>query len=93
MWWYYVNNAEMNLTLRTGFTDLELYHMMRRHIIFKTQHHHEDYIMAEHAAVPGNFAEDKEKASEAGQKAASIVRGTFKNDPQRAFRSGKRWPE
>ncbi|EAU4114332.1 stress-induced acidophilic repeat motif-containing protein, partial [Salmonella enterica] len=21
---------------------------MRRHIIFKTQHHHEDYIMAEH---------------------------------------------
>ncbi|EAY6799117.1 stress-induced acidophilic repeat motif-containing protein, partial [Salmonella enterica subsp. enterica serovar Typhimurium] len=29
---------------------------MRRHIIFKTQHHHEDYIMAEHRGGSGNFA-------------------------------------
>ncbi|EAO4031521.1 stress-induced acidophilic repeat motif-containing protein, partial [Salmonella enterica] len=27
---------------------------MRRHIIFKTQHHHEDYIMAEHRGGSGN---------------------------------------
>ncbi|EBB5571665.1 stress-induced acidophilic repeat motif-containing protein, partial [Salmonella enterica] len=26
---------------------------MRRHIIFKTQHHHEDYIMAEHRGGSG----------------------------------------
>ncbi|EIV0970281.1 TPA: hypothetical protein H2C15_000925 [Salmonella enterica] len=28
MHWHYVNNAEMNLTLRTGRLDLELYHMI-----------------------------------------------------------------
>ncbi|ECJ8376472.1 stress-induced acidophilic repeat motif-containing protein, partial [Salmonella enterica] len=27
-------------------------------MIFKTQHHHEDYIMAEHRGGSGNFAED-----------------------------------
>ncbi len=33
MWWYYVNNAEMNLTLRTGHVRLELYRM-----VLKTYH-------------------------------------------------------
>ncbi|EAO2390254.1 stress-induced acidophilic repeat motif-containing protein, partial [Salmonella enterica] len=27
---------------------------MKRHIIFKTQHHYEDYIMAEHRGGSGN---------------------------------------
>lgn len=34
--------------------------------------------MAEHRGGSGNFAEDKEKASEAGLKAASIAVGTLK---------------
>ncbi len=34
--------------------------------------------MAEHRGGSGNFAEDKEKASEAGRKAASIAVGTLK---------------
>lgn len=42
------------------------------------------------AAVPGNFAEDKEKASEAGRKGGQHSGGNFKNDPQRASEAGKK---
>ncbi|EIH4610639.1 hypothetical protein CAL94_003644 [Escherichia coli] len=41
--------------------------------------------MAEHRGGSGNFAEDREKASDAGRNG-----GNFKNDPQRASEAGKK---
>lgn len=38
----------------------------------------------------GNFAEDREKASEAGRKGGQHSGGNFKNDPQRASEAGKK---
>ncbi|SUG70188.1 Conidiation-specific protein 10 [Salmonella enterica subsp. enterica] len=46
--------------------------------------------MAEHRGGSGNFAEDKEKASEAGRKGGQHSGGNFKNDPQRASEAGKK---
>ena len=40
--------------------------------------------MAEHRGGSGNFAEDREKASDAGRKGGQHSGGNFKNDPQRA---------
>lgn len=48
--------------------------------------------MANHRGGSGNFAEDRERASEAGKKVDSTA-GNFKNDPQRASEAGKRWQE
>lgn len=45
--------------------------------------------MAEHRGGSGNFAEDREKASEAGRKGGQHSGGNFKNDPQRASEAGK----
>lgn len=42
--------------------------------------------MAEHRGGSGNFAEDREKASEGGQHSG----GNFKNDPERASEAGKK---
>ncbi|WP_408604451.1 general stress protein [Salmonella enterica] len=41
--------------------------------------------MAEHRGGSGNFAENREKASEAGRKGGQHSGGEFKKDPQRAF--------
>ncbi|MDJ4914909.1 general stress protein, partial [Salmonella enterica] len=38
----------------------------------------------------GNFAEDRERASEAGRKSGQHSGGNFKNDPQRASEAGKK---
>ena len=46
--------------------------------------------MAEHSGGSGNFAEDREKASEAGRKGGQHSGGNFKNDPQRASEAGKK---
>lgn len=46
--------------------------------------------MAEHRGGSGNFAEDREKASEAGRKGGQHSGGNFKNDPERASEAGKR---
>lgn len=46
--------------------------------------------MAEHRGGSGNFAEDKQKASEAGRKGGQHSGGNFKNDPQRASEAGKK---
>ncbi|MEN3258793.1 KGG domain-containing protein [Sodalis endosymbiont of Spalangia cameroni] len=49
--------------------------------------------MAEHRGGSGNFAEDKQKASEAGRKggqSSSSSGGNFKNDPQKASEAGKK---
>ena len=40
--------------------------------------------MANHRGGSGNFAEDRERASEAGKKGGQHSGGNFKNDPQRA---------
>ncbi|EKP9862934.1 general stress protein [Escherichia coli] len=45
--------------------------------------------MANHRGGSGNFAEDRERASEAGKKGGQH-RGNFKNDPQRASEAGKK---
>ncbi|HCN2733615.1 TPA: general stress protein [Escherichia coli] len=42
--------------------------------------------MANHRGGSSNFAEDRERASEAGKKSG----GNFKNDPQRASEAGKK---
>ncbi|HGW3057321.1 TPA: general stress protein [Klebsiella pneumoniae] len=46
--------------------------------------------MAENRGGSGNFAEDREKASEAGRKGGQHSGGNFKNDPQRASEAGKK---
>ncbi|MGX5009932.1 general stress protein [Enterobacter asburiae] len=46
--------------------------------------------MAEHRGGYGNFAEDRDKASEAGRKGGQHSGGNFKNDPQRASEAGKK---
>ena len=45
--------------------------------------------MANHRGGSGNFAEDRERASEAGKKGGQHSGGNFKNDPQRASEAGK----
>ncbi|AHF74292.1 putative cytoplasmic protein [Candidatus Sodalis pierantonius str. SOPE] len=48
-------------------------------------------IMAEHRSGSGNFAEDKQKTSEAGKKGGQHSgSGGFKNDPQKASEAGKK---
>ena len=46
--------------------------------------------MANHRGGSGNFAEDRERASEAGRKGGQHSGGNFKNDPQRASEAGKK---
>ncbi|WP_236298055.1 general stress protein [Enterobacter hormaechei] len=47
--------------------------------------------MAEqHRGGSGNFAQDRERASEAGRKGGQHSGGNFKNDPQRASEAGKK---
>ena len=46
--------------------------------------------MALNRGGSGNFAEDRERASEAGKKGGQHSGGNFKNDPQRASEAGKK---
>lgn len=46
--------------------------------------------MANHRGGSGNFAEDRERASEAGRKGGQHSGGNFKNDRQRASEAGKK---
>ena len=46
--------------------------------------------MANHRGGSGNFAEDRERASEAGRNGGQHSGGNFKNDPQRASEAGKK---
>ncbi|EIC4843785.1 general stress protein [Salmonella enterica] len=46
--------------------------------------------MANYRGGSGNFAEDRERASEAGRKGGQHSGGNFKNDPQRASEAGKK---
>ncbi|NUC32615.1 general stress protein [Escherichia coli] len=46
--------------------------------------------MTEHRGGSGNFAEYREKASDAGRKGGQHSGGNFKNDPQRASEAGKK---
>lgn len=39
---------------------------------------------------PGNFANDRSKASEAGRKGGQMSGGNFANDPQRAAEAGRK---
>ncbi|MEW5287799.1 general stress protein [Erwinia papayae] len=44
--------------------------------------------MAEHRGGSGNFAEDRNRASEAGRKGGKVSGGNFRNDPPRASLAG-----
>ena len=46
--------------------------------------------MANHRGGSGNFAEDRERASEAGKKGGQHSGGNIKKDPQRASEAGKK---
>ena len=46
--------------------------------------------MTEHRGGSGNFADDKEKASEAGKKGGQNSGGNFKNDREKASEAGKK---
>ncbi|MBU9811032.1 general stress protein [Rahnella sp. C60] len=46
--------------------------------------------MAEHRGGSGNFAEDPERASEAGKKGGQKSGGNFANDRERASEAGKK---
>jgi len=46
--------------------------------------------MANHRGGSGNFAENRERAAEAGRKGGQASGGNFKNDPQRASEAGKK---
>jgi len=52
--------------------------------------HNEEIIMTQHRGGSGNFAEDKQRASEAGKKGGQNSGGNFKNDPQKASEAGKK---
>lgn len=48
-------------------------------------------LMLQNISVSGlPFAEDRERASEAGRKGGQHSGGNFKNDPQRASEAGKK---
>ena len=49
--------------------------------------------MAEHRGGSGNFAEDKQKASEAGKKGGKASGGNFANDREKASEAGKKGGE
>ena len=46
--------------------------------------------MTQHRGGSGNFAEDKQRASEAGKKGGQNSGGNFKNEPQKASEAGKK---
>ncbi|NIY46873.1 general stress protein [Cedecea colo] len=46
--------------------------------------------MTQHRGGSGNFAEDRDRASEAGKKGGQHSGGNFKNDPQKASEAGKK---
>ena len=46
--------------------------------------------MAEHRGGSGNFAENREKASEAGRKGGQHSGGNFKKEPQTSFQDGEK---
>ena len=46
--------------------------------------------MTQHRGGSGNFAEDKQRASDAGKKGGQNSGGNFKNDPQKASEAGKK---
>jgi general stress protein YciG len=49
--------------------------------------------MTQHRGNPGNFAEDRDKASEAGKKGGQHSGGNFKNDREKASEGGKKGGE
>ncbi len=46
--------------------------------------------MTQHRGGSGNFAEDKERASDAGKKGGQHSGGNFKNDREKASEAGKK---
>jgi general stress protein YciG len=47
----------------------------------------------EHRGGSGNFAEDRERAAEAGRKGGQVSGGNFKNDRNKASEAGRKGGE
>jgi general stress protein YciG len=60
------------------------------HCCNKYDQQHEEKYMTQHRGGSGNFAEDRQRASDAGQKGGQHSSGNFKNDPQRASEAGQK---
>lgn len=45
--------------------------------------------MSQHRGGAGNFAENVERAREAGRKGGKVSGGNFKNNPERAIEAGR----
>lgn len=48
---------------------------------------------SEHRGGSGNFAEDRERAAEAGRKGGQVSGGNFKNDRNKASEAGRKGGE
>ncbi|MCW0340041.1 MULTISPECIES: general stress protein [Pantoea] len=46
--------------------------------------------MSKRRGGAGNFAENPQRASEAGRKGGSVSSGNFKNNPERAVEAGRK---
>ncbi|WP_350262668.1 general stress protein (plasmid) [Pantoea sp. BJ2] len=46
--------------------------------------------MAEHRGGAGNFAENPQRAAEAGRKGGQVSGGNFRNNPERAIEAGRK---
>lgn len=46
--------------------------------------------MAGHRGGAGNFAENPERAADAGRKGGRVSGGNFRNDPERAVKAGRK---
>lgn len=46
--------------------------------------------MANHRGGAGNFAENPERAREAGRKGGAVSSGNFRNNPERAAEAGRK---
>lgn len=47
-------------------------------------------MATKHRGGSGNFAEDPQRAAEAGRKGGQVSGGNFKNDPQKAAEAGRK---
>ncbi|ORM62765.1 stress-induced protein [Pantoea rodasii] len=54
------------------------------------KHPEEEEKKTQRRGGTGNFAEDKDRAAEAGRKGGQVSGGNFKNDPNRAVEAGRK---
>jgi general stress protein YciG len=80
--------AESGYYLSMGWIRLRAVSPLLFILIYRTTR--QEQIMTTHRGGSGNFAENRERAAEAGRKGGKNSGGNFKNDPQRAARAGEK---